>query len=298
MLGSFLFRGKRTSRAILCHRCILADFLLMPELPEVEVTRRGLLPQLRGQVVTAVIVRTGILRYPVPPQLAACIVGRALADIARRGKYLLLHFGNGTLLVHLGMSGSLRLLRIDVPADKHDHVDIVFGAVTMRFRDPRRFGALLWLDGPVQHHRLLAGLGVEPLSDEFSAIYLHRATRNRAAAIKPLLMDSRVVVGIGNIYASESLFRAGIRPAMAGRRLTRSQCTRLVAAVRETLEDALAAGGSTLRDYVSAGGSPGCFQHQYFVYGRAGAPCRRCGMPIRQLRQGQRSSFYCPQCQR
>jgi formamidopyrimidine-DNA glycosylase len=270
----------------------------MPELPEVEVTRRGLLSQLRGHAVTAAVVRNGALRYPVSPDLAKHIVGRTLADVARRAKYLLLDFGTGTLLVHLGMSGSLRLLKAEAPADKHDHVDIVFGRVTMRFRDPRRFGALLWLDGEVEHHRLLAGLGVEPLSAEFSAHYLYQAARRRSVAIKPLLMDSRVVVGIGNIYASESLFRAGIRPALAARRLTRANCTRLVAAVRETLEDALAAGGSTLRDYVSSDGSPGCFQQQYHVYGCAGAPCRRCGMPIRQLRQGQRSSFYCPQCQR
>lgn len=168
----------------------------MPELPEVEVTRRGLLPQLRGHVVTAAVVRNGALRYPVPPDLAKRIVGRTLADIARRAKYLLLDFGTGTLLVHLGMSGSLRLLHADTPAEKHDHVDVVFGRVTMRLRDPRRFGALLWLDGETQHHRLLAGLGVEPLSDDFSPRYLYQATRKRSAAIKPLLMDSRVVVGM------------------------------------------------------------------------------------------------------
>jgi len=270
----------------------------MPELPEVEVTRRGLLPQLRGHVATAVVVRNGALRYPVPADIATRVVGRRLADIARRAKYLLLDFGDGTLLVHLGMSGSLRLVRSDTPADTHDHVDIVFGRMAMRLRDPRRFGAMLWLSGPVQQHRLLARLGVEPLSDEFNAHYLHQATRKRSTAIKPLLMDSRVVVGIGNIYASESLFRAGIRPAMAARRLTRAHCARLVAAVRGTLEDALAAGGSTLRDYVSSDGSPGCFQQQYFVYGRGGAACRRCGAPIRQLRQSQRSTYYCPQCQR
>ncbi|MGB0128221.1 MAG: bifunctional DNA-formamidopyrimidine glycosylase/DNA-(apurinic or apyrimidinic site) lyase [Rhodocyclaceae bacterium] len=270
----------------------------MPELPEVEISRRGLLAHLRGRVATCVVVRNAALRYPVSIDLAEQIVGRTLIDIGRRGKYLLLDFGNGQLLIHLGMSGSLRVVDPSVPPAKHDHVDIAFGSLAMRFHDPRRFGAMLWLGRNAAEHALLRGLGVEPLSDAFDVDYVYRATRQRRAAIKLVLMDSHAVVGIGNIYASESLFRAGIRPTRAAHRLTRSQSKRLVEAVRSTLQDALRAGGSSLRDFVASDGSPGHFQQQHFVYGRAGEPCRCCGALIRSLRQGQRSTFYCPTCQR
>lgn len=270
----------------------------MPELPEVEITRRGLAAHLPGRLVSAIVVRETRLRQPVPADFAARLTGDTLARIDRRGKYLLLRFAGGTVLAHLGMSGNLRLLPADSPVRKHDHIDIVFGDVTMRFSDPRRFGLMLWLDGDGAAHPLLASLGVEPLGDGFTPEWLHRVTRGRRCAIKFLLMDSHAVVGVGNIYASESLFRAGIRPRTAARRLTRAQCARLVPAVRQTLADALAAGGSTLRDFFSAEGKPGYFQQQYFVYDRAGAPCRVCGSPIRSLRLGQRSTYYCPICQK
>ena len=270
----------------------------MPELPEVEVTRRGLLPELRGRRLTDVVVRNPALRYPVPPNLAEHIVGLTLRDIERRGKYLLFDFEGGELLVHLGMSGSLRSVAAGLPAGRHDHVDLVFGGRAVRLQDPRRFGAVLWLGEEGRTHPLLRHLGVEPLADALTPEHLYRATRGRSAAIKQVLMDSRVVVGIGNIYASESLFRAGIRPSARASRLSLPRYARLVTAIRDTLEAALAAGGSTLRDFVGSDGRPGYFQQQYFVYGRDGEPCRVCGTPIRALRQGQRSSFYCPRCQR
>jgi formamidopyrimidine-DNA glycosylase len=270
----------------------------MPELPEVEITRRGVLTALAGNAVSAVTVRNAALRYPVPPDLGQHLRGRSLAAIARRGKYLLLDFGTGELLVHLGMSGSLQVVPADLPPRPHDHVDIVFGQRALRLHDPRRFGAVLWLGSQGRNHPLLRDLGAEPLSPELSAPRLHAATRRRRAAIKQVLMDSRLIVGVGNIYAAESLFRAGIRPTVAASRLSLPRWERLVASIRATLADALAAGGSSLRDFVASDGSPGYFQQQYFVYGRDGEPCRRCGTPIRSLRQGQRSSFFCPQCQR
>lgn len=270
----------------------------MPELPEVEITRRGVSAQLRARVATGVIVRNPALRYQVPSDLAEHVVGRPLGAVERRGKYLLLDFGSGMLLIHLGMSGSLRVTDTALPPAKHDHVDLVFGTAVLRLHDPRRFGAVLWLGRAAAEHPLLSRLGVEPLSQAFDASYLHRATRGRHTATKLILMDSHIVAGIGNIYASESLFRAGVRPTRPAHRVTRPDCERLVAAVRSTLEDALRAGGSSLRDFVACDGSPGHFQQQYFVYGRAGEPCRCCGAPIRNVRQGQRSTFYCGICQR
>lgn len=270
----------------------------MPELPEVEITRHGLAAHLPGRQVTGAIIRDHRLRQPVTEGLAAKLTGDTLIGIDRRGKYLLLRFGRGTVLAHLGMSGNLRVMPTDSPVRKHDHIDIAFGEVTMRYSDPRRFGMMLWLDGDGADHPLIASLGVEPLDAAFSAEWLFQATRGRRCAIKLLLMDSHVLVGVGNIYASESLFRAGIRPHTAACRLTRTRCARLVIAVRQTLADALAAGGSTLRDFVSAEGVAGYFQQHYFVYDRADAPCRVCGSPIRALRQGQRSTYYCPTCQK
>lgn len=270
----------------------------MPELPEVEVTRIGLLPHVCGRRVTGLAVRNPSLRYPLPGDLGARVVGRTLAGITRRGKYLLFDFETGELLVHLGMSGSLRLVAADNPPDRHDHVDLLFGKRALRLRDPRRFGAMLWLDKGSGVHPLLRTLGMEPLGDGLTGEVLHQALRRRSAAIKQVLMDSHVIVGVGNIYASESLFRAGIRPSTSARRISRARCVRLVEAVKGTLQDALAAGGSSLRDFVGSDGRPGYFQQQHFAYGRAGAPCRVCGAPIRSLRQGQRSTFYCPHCQR
>jgi formamidopyrimidine-DNA glycosylase len=270
----------------------------MPELPEVEITRRGLHGTLAGRRVDAVAVRTPALRYPIPHHLGRLLGGSELRGIGRRGKYLLFDFGNGTLIVHLGMSGSLRLAAAGEPAGRHDHLDIVFGQTVLRLRDPRRFGAVLWEKGDAMAHPLIATLGMEPLSPEFKPDWLYAATRGRATAIKQFLMDSHKVVGVGNIYAAESLFRAGIDPRTPAGRLARVRCARLTRAIRETLETALAAGGSTLRDFVHSDGTLGRFQENAFVYGREGLPCRNCGARVRAERIGQRSTFYCQRCQR
>jgi len=270
----------------------------MPELPEVEITRRGIEPHLAGQILTGAEVRHRGLRWPVPRNLASTVRGARVRSVARRGKYLVIECERGALILHLGMSGSLRVLPAREPPGPYDHFDLRFDDKVLRLRDPRRFGAVLWWRGPPGAHPLLAGLGVEPLSHEFDGDALHRATRGRRAAIKQVLMDSRVVAGVGNIYASESLFRAGIHPATPAGRLSRNRCARLAAAVRETLLDAIAAGGSTLRDFVNADGAAGYFQMRYFVYDREREPCRACGLPVKRIVQGQRSTFYCPRCQR
>jgi formamidopyrimidine-DNA glycosylase len=274
----------------------------MPELPEVEVTRRGIAPALTGRRITDVITRTPALRYPLPRNLHGTLCGHRLAAVSRRGKYLLLGFDHGHLLMHLGMSGSLRLVPASLRAAKHDHVDLLFsikdGPIALRLRDPRRFGAILWLPGDRLTHPLLADLGVEPLSEQFSAEWLRQELAGLSAAIKPVLMDGHRVVGIGNIYASESLFHAGIDPRTAAGRISLKRLERLVQAIKTTLAAAIDAGGSSLRDFIHSDGSSGYFQQQYFVYGREGEPCRVCGRRIRQLRQGQRATFYCACCQR
>ncbi|MCZ7566778.1 MAG: bifunctional DNA-formamidopyrimidine glycosylase/DNA-(apurinic or apyrimidinic site) lyase [Burkholderiales bacterium] len=270
----------------------------MPELPEVEITRRGIAPHLAGSILAGVAVRNRGLRWPVPHGLARVLVGERVRGVARRGKYLVIQCERGALIVHLGMSGSLRVLPADAPPGPHDHFDLRFNGKVLRLRDPRRFGAVLWWRGAPEAHPLLARLGVEPLSAAFDGDALYRAARGRRTAIKHLLMDARVIAGIGNIYAAESLYRAGIHPATPAGRLSRARCARLAAAVRETLLDAIAAGGSTLRDFVHADGAAGRFQVCYFVYDRAGAPCRACGRPVRRIVQGQRSTYFCPHCQR
>ena len=270
----------------------------MPELPEVEITRRGIEPFVAGKTVTAIRVRNRNLRWRVPSSIARSVVGQEVRRVLRRGKYLVLDCTGGSLILHLGMSGSLRVIDPGIPPRKHDHLDIVFGGTALRLRDPRRFGAVLWTSQDPGKHRLLSGLGVEPLSERFSAVYLRRAARGRSVNIKQLLMNAGVVVGIGNIYANESLYRAGIRPRTRAARLSRAHCERLVSAVRETLLAAIAAGGSSLRDFVHSDGASGYFQQQYYVYDRAGLPCRVCGTPIRTVRLGQRSTFYCPRCQK
>lgn len=274
----------------------------MPELPEVEITRRGIEPYLTGNIVTGVRVSERKLRWPIPFNLAARVTGRRIARVGRRGKYILIDCaGNGRpgwLILHLGMSGSLRILPADTPPERHDHFDLVLDSgQCVRLRDPRRFGAVLWTETDVLRHPLLAHLGIEPLDAAFTGEWLHRHVRGRKTAIKLALMDARLVVGIGNIYANEALFHAGINPRTLAGRIGSGRCEKLAAAVRETLNAAIAAGGSSLRDFVDSGGNPGYFQQQYQVYGRADEPCRRCGTPIRQLRQGQRSTFYCPRCQ-
>lgn len=271
----------------------------MPELPEVETTRCGLVPLLVGRRIHDAVVRHRGLRRPVPAALPRVLRGAVISDIARRGKYLLFDCGCGTLILHLGMSGRLWVVGPDKAPETHDHFDLVMqGGVTVRLRDPRRFGLLLWHAGDPLRHPLLAAIGPEPLSADFDGSYLYGAARNRRAAIKLVLMDSHVVAGVGNIYANEALFRAGINPRLPAHRIGEARCGRLAAAVSETLQDAIAAGGSSLRDYVGSDGMAGNFQNQFLVYGRAGEPCRRCGIPVRSFQQGQRSTYCCPACQR
>jgi formamidopyrimidine-DNA glycosylase len=275
----------------------------MPELPEVEVSRLGLLPHLVGQGIVDATFRTAKLRHPIPRRLAARLIGLRLTAIVRRGKYLLFDCesgaGGGWLILHLGMSGSLRLVAPGTAAQKHDHVDLVFARTTLRLRDPRRFGALLWHEGEdVARHPLIAVLGIEPLSAAFDGDWLYAQTRARSSPIKTLLMDSHRIVGIGNIYAAEALFQAGISPLRAALRISRERCRTLAAAIRATLERAIAAGGSSLRDYVHSDGGAGSFQLACMVYGRAGEPCLRCGAPVRAIRQAGRSTFYCAHCQK
>jgi formamidopyrimidine-DNA glycosylase len=271
----------------------------MPELPEVETTLRGLSPHLTGQRIADVVIRHPQLRWPVPKNLPKRLRGQTIRALHRRAKYLLVEFDHGTLILHLGMSGSLRILPAGTPHEKHDHFDLLLdNGKLMRLRDPRRFGAVLWCAGEVAHHPLLKNLGPEPLENEFDAAHLHRATRNKTAAIKLVIMDSHVVVGVGNIYASEALFRAGIKPQLAAGKLSLPRCAKLVEEIRATLSEAIKLGGSSLRDFVNTSGQPGYFQQHYWVYGRAGEPCRKCGAPIKQIKQGQRSSFYCGVCQK
>ena len=271
----------------------------MPELPEVETTRRGIAPLLEGRTVTAVHVRHASLRRPIPLGLDAILTGQPLSSVRRRAKYLLLDFPPGCLILHLGMSGSLRVAGPDEPAARHDHLDLCFGERVLRLHDPRRFGLVHWAAaGLCEEGSPLAKLGIEPLDPEFSGHWLYRATRHRKTPIKLFLMDAQRVVGVGNIYASECLFRAGIDPRAPATSLGPRRCARLVEALRATLEEAIEAGGSTLRDFTGGDGRPGYFQHSHAVYGRAAAPCLRCGGAIERLLMGQRSTFFCPRCQR
>ncbi len=272
----------------------------MPELPEVETTRRGILPYLRGRRIRGVEVREPRLRWPVPPDLAALVSGEEVDTVERRGKYLLLRLGKGTLLIHLGMSGSLRVLTAPAASPrKHDHIDLLLeDGRLLRYHDPRRFGAFLWLEGDPSRHPLLAGLGPEPLGGGFDGDYLFRLSRGRCTSVKQFLMDGHVVVGVGNIYANEALYLAGIDPRRQAGRVAAARYARLAAAVRGVLEGAIAQGGTTLRDYVNGNGAPGYFALSLNVYGRTGQPCPGCGEAIRQVRSAQRSTFYCPRCQR
>ncbi len=271
----------------------------MPELPEVETTRRGLQPHLEGKRIRTVVVRNRALRLPVPRDLPQRVANTTVRAIGRRGKYLLLDCGSGTLIIHLGMSGRLWLADAATPPQAHDHFDLVMasGAV-VRLRDPRRFGLVLWHRGEALSHPLLKDLGPEPLDAGFDGAWLYRATRERSAPIKQALMDSHLVAGIGNIYASEALFRAGINPKTPARRIGPARCQLLAEAIRETLTLAIDAGGSSLRDYVGSDGVAGNFQNNFLVYGRAGLACFSCGAPVRSFVQGQRATYYCPRCQR
>ncbi len=275
----------------------------MPELPEVEITRRGLVPLL-NQTVKNVVIRNAAMRWPIPVHLPQTLNNQKLLGLRRRAKYILADFENGTLLLHLGMSGRISLLDRHYPPEKHDHFDIQFHGVdgkagqVLRLRDPRRFGAVLWAGEKPGEHPLLSVLGPEPLEDGFNAKYLHDGLRTRSVAIKVAIMDSHLVVGVGNIYASESLFRARIHPVTPAKQLTLKQCEKLVAEIKATLNDALNAGGSSLRDFFGADGNPGYFQQEYFVYGRTGEPCKVCSKPIQCIRLGQRSTFFCSHCQK
>ncbi len=271
----------------------------MPELPEVETTRRGLAPLLRGRAIERLEVREPRLRWPVGPDVGAALAGQRITGLGRRGKYLLLETAAGTLLVHLGMSGSLRFHAADPPpAGKHDHVDLRFaGGSLLRFNDPRRFGSLHFTESPAGHP-LLKDIGPEPLGPDFTPDYLWRASRGRRVPIKAHLMNARIVAGVGNIYANEALFRAGLHPGRAAGRIARPRIEALVAAVRAVLSEAIEQGGTTLRDFRGGDGKPGYFQLALESYGRAGEPCSRCGGPIRLLALGQRATYYCPRCQR
>jgi len=270
----------------------------MPELPEVETTRCGIEPYVKGRVIKSAMVRQRALRWPVPRNLNALLASNKVQAVTRRGKYLLLKLETGTLLIHLGMSGHLSVVSPAVVPQKHDHVDIVFqhGQI-LRLTDPRRFGAVLWIKGNPLDHALLVHLGPEPLEEEFDGAYLFNISRGRKVAIKSFIMDSKIVVGVGNIYANEALFLAGIRPGRGAGRLTRAQCDTLTNTIKEVLAKAIAAGGTTLRDFRSAEGRAGYFQQELQVYGRGGMPCWQCGSLLKEIRLGQRSTFYCPLCQ-
>jgi formamidopyrimidine-DNA glycosylase len=269
----------------------------MPELPEVETTLRGIEPHLLDQRITRIVVRDPRLRWPVPVEVKKA-EGQPIVNLDRRGKYLLLHLGQGGLIIHLGMSGSLRILQEPLAPEKHDHIDVELeNGVCLRFNDPRRFGAFLWVDGEMESHELLRNLGPEPLSDDFTANYLFKRSRDRRVAIKNYIMNGHIVVGVGNIYASEALFMAGIHPQRAAGRVSRQRYEGLVAAIRDVLDRAIKQGGTTLRDFVNSDGAPGYFAQELLVYDRADSDCFQCGAPIQQKVIGQRSSYYCPACQ-
>ncbi len=270
----------------------------MPELPEVETTRRGIAPHINNQTIEKMVVRQHAMRWPIPKNLPAKVSKHKINSVDRRGKYLLLRLDSGTIILHLGMSGSLRICSPDTPVDKHDHVDFVLNGKILRLRDPRRFGAVLWTTRDPEKHKLIAPLGPEPLSGAFNADYLFEHTRKRTASIKSVIMNSHIVVGVGNIYACESLYIAGINPKRKAGSLSLARCEKLVAAIKQVLDASIKQGGTTLRDFIREDGQPGYFAQQLFVYGKAGEPCPRCGRPIKQFTQQQRSTFYCTRCQK
>jgi formamidopyrimidine-DNA glycosylase len=271
----------------------------VPELPEVETIRRGIEAHVSGQIVAGVEVRQPRLRWRVPPGLSRKLKDARIDRIDRRGKYLLFRTSSGTVIVHLGMSGSLRVVGDGTPPQPHDHVDLRLGnGLTLRLRDPRRFGAVLWTRSDPLRHPLLAQLGPEPLSDGFDGAWLRQKANGRRAAVKTLIMNSRVVVGIGNIYASEALFLAGIHPARRAGRISARRFDRLAEAMKRVLQEALTQGGTTLRDFVNGNGEPGYFAQFLRVYGREGEPCINCGAPVRARVLAQRASYFCPRCQR
>ncbi|MBK1700288.1 bifunctional DNA-formamidopyrimidine glycosylase/DNA-(apurinic or apyrimidinic site) lyase [Thiococcus pfennigii] len=271
----------------------------MPELPEVETTRRGLHPYVDGVRVARLLVRERRLRYPIPAATEAAVAGQRIRQLRRRAKYLIFELEQGALLLHLGMSGSLRIVPAEAPPGPHDHLDLCLeGGLAVRLRDPRRFGALVWTAEAPEAHPLLRHLGPEPLDPGFDGAHLHRLARGRRLAVKPFIMDARQVVGVGNIYANESLHLAGIHPGRASGRIGLARYERLAEAIRAVLTDAIAQGGTSLRDFVQEDGRPGYFRVSLHVYGRGGEPCPGCGTQLREERIGQRTSVYCPRCQR
>lgn len=271
----------------------------MPELPEVETTRRGLEPHLKGRDIVSVVVRQRQLRWPVPGGLPGKLERARILELGRRAKYLLIHTSRGTLIVHLGMSGSLQIVPQSRPLIPHDHLDIgIAGEHCLRFNDPRRFGSVHFTRSGWKDFWLLKGLGPEPLTDAFSGSYLASRCRGRRAAIKTVIMNANVVVGVGNIYASEALFRSGIHPGRAAGRIALPRLEALTQAIKAVLGEAIEQGGTTLRDFTSGEGRPGYFQQRLRVYGREDEPCLNCGQPIRMRRTGQRATYYCPACQR
>ncbi|MEI7840927.1 MAG: bifunctional DNA-formamidopyrimidine glycosylase/DNA-(apurinic or apyrimidinic site) lyase [Methylococcaceae bacterium] len=270
----------------------------MPELPEVETTGRGISPHITGKTIENVIVRQRQLRWLISPDFEINLQGKTVESVERRAKYLLIKTQNGTLIAHLGMSGNLRIVKMGTLIGKHDHVDIIFDADTvLRFNDQRRFGALVWATGDVMKHPLLRDLGVEPLSADFTASQLYHLARGRRVPVKTFLMNGKIVVGVGNIYANEALFMAAILPTRHAGELSFIDCEKLVACIREVLARAIEQGGTTLRDFVNADGKSGYFQQQLHVYGRGKLACTQCAQPLQEIRIANRSTVFCVQCQ-
>lgn len=270
----------------------------MPELPEVETTRLGIAPHCEGQTIVGVTVRNGSLRWPVPADLGERLRAQVIRSIDRRAKYLFLNMDQGTVIIHLGMSGSLRIITDDTPPMVHDHIDLALqSGVILRFNDPRRFGCWLWADS-VADHPLISHLGPEPLAPEFNGAVLFRRSRGKNTPVKSFIMDNHVVVGVGNIYANEALFKAGIHPRRKAGRISLDRYHRLAEAIRETLSAAILMGGTTLRDFVNSDGKPGYFAQSLLVYGRGGEPCKECETPLKEIRMNNRATVHCPHCQR
>ncbi|ORU89466.1 MAG: DNA-formamidopyrimidine glycosylase [Cycloclasticus sp. symbiont of Poecilosclerida sp. M] len=270
----------------------------MPELPEVETTRRGITPHIQGHTIARVIVRNARLRWPVSPEVTSKLPSQVITGVERRAKYLFIHTAIGSLIIHLGMSGSLRVTTTDEPPEKHDHIDIIMDdGNCLRYRDPRRFGCFLWTEQPTEHHKLIQHLGPEPFNKAFNLNYFHAQAKTKKTSIKQFIIDGKIVVGVGNIYASEALFLSGIHPKRAANKVSKKRLSTLLESIKKILALAIEQGGTTLKDFVNSEGKPGYFQQTLSVYGRAGKECFNCESRIKQITLGQRSTFYCPRCQ-